>query len=179
MSRATRAAIGFPQLISDNLNRNPLIKWTSFIVTVAHDDVIKWKHFPRYWPFVRGIHRSPVNSPHKGQWRGALMLLWSAPWINGWVNNSDTGDLRRHRAHYDVIVMWSEAIMEMENPEIAALGRGRHMRSSGMWTVCCRAKLLKSTSMTANYRSVDVAGPCDSPDGHSAIQHVNGHSCRS
>ena len=38
------------------------------------DDVIKWKHFPRYGPFVRGIHRSPVNSPHKGQWRGALMF---------------------------------------------------------------------------------------------------------
>ena len=35
-----------------------------------HDDVIKWKHFRRYWPFVWGIHRSPVNSPHKGQWRG-------------------------------------------------------------------------------------------------------------
>ena len=34
-----------------------------------HDDVIKWKHFPRYWPFVRGNHRSPVNSPHKGLWR--------------------------------------------------------------------------------------------------------------
>ena len=33
----------------------------------AHDDVIKWKHFPRYWPFGRGIHRSPVNSHHKGQ----------------------------------------------------------------------------------------------------------------
>ena len=43
-----------------------------------HDDVIKWKHFPRYWPFVRGIHRSPVNSPHKGQWRGALMFFLSA-----------------------------------------------------------------------------------------------------
>ena len=43
-----------------------------------HDDVIKWKHLPRYWPFVRGIHRPPVNSPHKGQWRGALMfsLIW-------------------------------------------------------------------------------------------------------
>ena len=37
----------------------------------SHDDVIKWKHFPRYWPFVRVIHRSPVNSPFKGQWRGA------------------------------------------------------------------------------------------------------------
>ena len=32
-----------------------------------YDDVIKWKHFPRYWSFVQGIHRSPVNSPHKGQ----------------------------------------------------------------------------------------------------------------
>ena len=39
-----------------------------------HDDVIKWKHFPRYWPFMRGIHRSPATSPHKGQWRGALMF---------------------------------------------------------------------------------------------------------
>ena len=42
----------------------------------VHDDVIKWKHFPRYWPFVRGIHRPPVNSPHKGQWRGALMFFY-------------------------------------------------------------------------------------------------------
>ena len=71
----------------------------------SHDDVIKWKHFPRYWPFVRGIHRSPVNSPHKGQWRGALMFSLICDWINGWVNNREAGDLRRHRAHYDVIVM--------------------------------------------------------------------------
>ena len=70
-----------------------------------HDDVIKWKHFPRYWPFVRGIHRSPVNSPHKGQWRGALMFTLICARINGWVNNGEAGDLRRNRAHYDVIVM--------------------------------------------------------------------------
>ena len=41
-----------------------------------YDDVIKWKHLPRYWPFVRGIHQSPVNSPHKGQWRGALIFFY-------------------------------------------------------------------------------------------------------
>ena len=76
-----------------------------FITLKSHDDVIKWKHFPRYWPFVRGIHRWPVNSPHKGQWRGAFMFVWSAPWINGWVNNRKAGDLRRHRAHYNVILM--------------------------------------------------------------------------
>ena len=54
---------------------------------ILHDDVIKWKHFPRYWPFVRRIHRSPVNSPHKGQWCGALMFSLICARINGWVNN--------------------------------------------------------------------------------------------
>ena len=67
------------------------------LLTEIHDDVIKWKHFPRYWPFVRGIHRSPVNSPHKGQWRGALMFTLIRARINGWVNNRQAGDLRRYR----------------------------------------------------------------------------------
>ena len=50
---------------------------------IHHDDVIKWKRFPRYWPFARGIHRSPVKSPHKGQWRRPLTfsLIWV--WMNG------------------------------------------------------------------------------------------------
>ena len=76
-----------------------------------HDDVIKWKHFPRNWPFVRGIHRSPVNSPHKGQWHAALMLTLICLWLNDWVNNREAGDLRRYRAHYDVIVMTYPAIV--------------------------------------------------------------------
>ena len=49
--------------------------------------------------------RSPVNSPHKGQWCGALMFSLICALINGWVNNREAGDLRRHRAHYEVIVM--------------------------------------------------------------------------
>ena len=48
----------------------------NYFIDLLHNDVIKWKYFPRYWPFVRGIHRSPVNSPHKGQWRGALILFF-------------------------------------------------------------------------------------------------------
>ena len=70
-----------------------------------HDDVIKWKHFRRYWPFVQGIHRSPVNSPHKGQWRGAFMFSLISVWINDWVNNGEAGDLWRHRGHYDVTAL--------------------------------------------------------------------------
>ena len=73
-------------------------------VKLPHDDVINWKHFPRYWPFVMGIHRSPVNSPHKGQWRGVLMFSLIFAWIDDWVNNREAGDLRRHCAHYDVAV---------------------------------------------------------------------------
>ena len=70
-----------------------------------HDGVIKWKHFPRYLPFVKGIHRSPVDSLHKGQWRGALMFSLICDYINSWVNNREAGDLRRHNAHYDVTVI--------------------------------------------------------------------------
>ena len=82
-------------------------KWPG---SLNHDDVIKRKHFSRYWPFVRGIHRSPVNSPHKGQCRRTLMFPLICAWINGGVNNREAGDLRHHRAHYDVIVMASPSL---------------------------------------------------------------------
>ena len=84
--------------------------WICIDIILGHDDVIKWKHFPRYWPFVRGIHRFTVNSQHKGQWRGALIFSLSCTRINGWVSNGEAGDLRRHRAHYDATVMrWTDA----------------------------------------------------------------------
>ena len=91
---------------------------TEFIA--QHDDVIKWKHFPRSWPFVRGIHRSTVNSPHKGQWRGALMFSLISTWINAWVNNHKSGKLRRHHGHYDVTVI-NMHVMTMKFKEIISL----------------------------------------------------------
>ena len=69
---------------------------------IFHDYVIKWKHFPRYWPLVRGIHQSPVDSP---QWRGALMFSLICACITCWANNRDAGDLRRHRANHCLTVM--------------------------------------------------------------------------
>ena len=68
---------------------------------------MKWKHVLRYWSFFRGIHRSPVNSPHKGQWRGALMFSLICAWMNAGVNICEAGDLRCHLAHYDVTIMIS------------------------------------------------------------------------
>ena len=59
--------------------------------------IYSWKYFPRYW--------SPVDSPHKGHWRGDMMFSLISAWTNGRANNRDAGDLRHHRAHYDVTVM--------------------------------------------------------------------------
>ena len=76
--------------------RDLIAEWMDGQDTVFHRhyDVIKWKRFSRYWPFVRGIHRSMVNPPRKGQWRGASMFTYR-----------EAGNLRRHRTHYDVTVM--------------------------------------------------------------------------
>ena len=69
---------------------NPIqVKLISCAFCALHDDVIKWKHFPRCYPLVRGIHRSPVNSPHNGQGRRALMLSLICACICGWVNNRE------------------------------------------------------------------------------------------
>ena len=88
----------------------PTTNKSVIVSTIIHDDVMKWKLFPRCWPFVRGVHLSPVNSTHKGQWRRALMFSFICARINVWVNNRGADDLRRHRAHYDVIVMYFAVI---------------------------------------------------------------------
>ena len=72
------------------------LSWTILV----HDDVIKLKHFPRYWPFVRGIYRSPGNSPHKGQW-GMFSLLCAlnkrlSEQSRGWWFETPSHSLWRH-----------------------------------------------------------------------------------
>ena len=68
-----------------------------------------WRHqmeiFSVLLALCAGNSPVPVNSPHKGQWHGALMFSLICVWINGWVNNRKAGDLRCHRGHYDVKVM--------------------------------------------------------------------------
>ena len=71
-----------PQLRMLNLSHNALVngvyKVTWGIMTSWHDDVIKWKHFPRYWPFVRGIHRSRWIPRTKASDAELWCFLWSA-----------------------------------------------------------------------------------------------------
>ena len=97
--------------------KQPTRRWSSSMIVMATKDssrlfdqpfvqtqIKKNIEAPRHWPFVRRSHRSPVDSPHKGQWRGAS-IFFICVWINGWSNKRDVGDLRHHHAHYDVTVM--------------------------------------------------------------------------
>ena len=61
------------------------------------------KNVPRYCPFVRGIHRSPVGPLHRGQWHGALLFSLMCAWTNGWANNRDA-------ATWDVILLIMTAL---------------------------------------------------------------------
>ena len=104
---------------------------------IFYDDVIKLKHLQRYWPVVRGIHRSPVNSPHKGQWRGALLFSLICAWTNDEVNNWDAGDLRRYHTHYDVtVISWDILYINWSTTYIkhnVALIRKSRDYVCGMW----------------------------------------------
>ena len=64
-----------------------------------------WGTFPRHWPFVRGIHRTTVDFPRKGQWRRALMFSWICAYPSGWASSQDDGDLRLYRSNYDATAM--------------------------------------------------------------------------
>ena len=78
-----------------------------------------WRHqmesFSALLPLCAGNSPVPVNSPHKGQWRRALMSSLICAWINDRVNNREAGDLRRHLGHYDVNVMMSNSLIMLES----------------------------------------------------------------
>ena len=77
------------------------------LATSNSDKLIWWRHKMETFSALLApcAGNSPVNSPHKGQWRGALMSSLICTWINAWVSNREVGYWIRHHAHYDVIVM--------------------------------------------------------------------------
>ena len=79
--------------------------WSSLNQGSQVHSVSWWRHqMGKYFASLglgEGNHRSPVDSPDKSQWRGALIFSVICAWTNGWASNRDTGDLRRNRVHYD------------------------------------------------------------------------------
>ena len=141
----------------------------------SHDDVIKRKHFPRNWPFVREIHRSPVNFPHKGQWLGALMFSLIYAWINDWVNNREAGDLRRQHGHYDVIVSsWPNAVIRPFYPRPNACVENTESSNMAYLTSVSVSEIgwhLYTMTVT-----IDFAGPFLESEMSSAVKFTDGTS---
>ena len=77
-----------------------------------HDDVIKWKQFPRYWPFVW---------LHKGQLRGALIFIFDLRWNKRLGKQSWGCVLRCQGAHHHVIVMQALTFTLHHSPPIRML----------------------------------------------------------
>ena len=152
------------------------------ITTSTHDDVIKWKHFPRYWPFVRGVHRSrwihrtkacpssplPVNSPHKGQWRGALMFSLICARMNDWVNNREAGELRCHHGHYDVSVMYLFSSMHRLTSKLIITGSLR----GGRWISLTKGPQCGKRSHAMPSRWICSHIQCPSITARFAVVHI-------
>ena len=100
---------------------------SKYMFKQSHDDVIKSKQLPRYWPYVRGIHRSAINSPHKGQWRGALMLSLISAWTNGWVNIS-----RRRWFETPSRSLWRHCHAYIDRRAFLLMGYFLEIRKSGL-----------------------------------------------
>ena len=100
-----------------------LLYWLVHVVRLCHgcgtqswhDDVIKMKKFSALLALCDGNSPVTVNSPHKGQWGGALMFSLICAWTNDWVYKRDAGDFRRHRIHCDVTVMVRSTYDESTN----------------------------------------------------------------
>ena len=89
----------------------------------------------------------------KDQWRGDLMFSLSCAWINGWVNNREAGDLRRHRGQYDVTVIPTGFIVLLDVDECSSFstlcsGGGQCVNTEGSFTCTCPEGFTLDTSAT-------------------------------
>ena len=72
------------------------------------------------WTFVRGIHRSPVYTPHSQRpvTRSFDEDFFDLRVNKRWIKHRDAGDFRRHRAHYDVTAMLVSLLCSSKLPSV-------------------------------------------------------------
>ena len=125
-----RLELGFSELCS---KQSALWHWfllrkfvtAAITVRATHDDVIRWKHFPRHWPLCgefAGHRRIPLTKASDAE---LWCFLWSELEQTVEVNNREAGDLIRHRSHYNVTVMRWKAIAASKSPEAPRMANFR------------------------------------------------------
>ena len=98
-------------------------------IEVSHDDVSIWKCFPHYWPFVREIHQSLVDFPHKGpvMWSFDVIVLLAEQTVQQTVK---------------LIVIWNAMTVILCNWAVEVSGRYRGVRQGDDVTLCMFMKLI-------------------------------------
>ena len=78
---ASKLALKDVDKINCHLNKQNMtsLNRTQIRLYLRHNDVVKWKHYSRHWPFVRGIHRPPVVSLTRTSDAELWCFLWSVP----------------------------------------------------------------------------------------------------
>ena len=133
----------------------------------------KGNNFLRPWPFVRGIQQSPVDSPYRGQWRGALMLSLICARTSGWANNRDAGDFRRHSLwrHCNIIFAGAVQFKPVFGDNIA-LHKLVHPGTADIGSVT-RNPMEATDGIIDGY--VSNAGHCNYPEYFTLRWRHNGH----
>ena len=119
------------------------------------DDVIKWKHFPRYWQIGRGIHRSPVNSPHKSQWRRALVVFICA--LNKRLSNQSWGWWFKTPAH----PLWRHSNVGSHCTDVVWSWKGERINCGkktnfGNWYLCKISTAWVFQETTVNNKNIEM-----------------------
>ena len=140
-----------------------------------------WRHqmetFSALLAICAGNSPVPVNSPHQGQWRGDLRFSLICARINGWVNTGEAGDLRRHRAHYDVIVMEHffcfKCVQFVKGSTILKIDKGNH----GFWHIRIRDNNKRVSCLNTQSRyNIRFCNPCHSVCNDNIVDRATVHA---
>ena len=78
----TSQALDGPLKCMDEINQTPKSKHVHNFAGVLYVCIsfmaymTSWKGFPHYWPFVKGIHWSPMDSPNKERTSNAIVYVF-------------------------------------------------------------------------------------------------------
>ena len=166
---------------------------------MIHDDVIKWKHFPRYWPFVRGIHRSPGNSHHKGPVTRSFDVFFDlrlnkrlSKHTCGWWFETPSRSLRRHCDAVSVITSHvyvrggpNLKVWELSYDWTSIVLRSIHFwlcTGTGKWLRIEKDKLSPTSPRIRTWASQaptypQTGGPLMMTSSNGNIFRVTGHLC--
>ena len=128
----------------------PAVEWKVLMMTSSNENIF------RVTGHLCGEFTGPGEFPTQRPVTRIFDVSLICVWINGWINNREAGDLRRYRAHSDVIVMCCGYSFCEPLPLRGMLLWGCHMSSICPWLFCvlwCNEKHNRMASICMEFRN--------------------------